>query len=39
LASLGADPAPLSPDEFGSFVRAEIEKWAQVVKESGAKVD
>ena len=39
LASLGADPAMLSPEDFGVFVREEIAKWAKVVKESGAKVD
>ena len=39
LASLGADPAPLSPEDFGHFVREEIAKWAKVVKESGAKLD
>lgn len=39
LASLGADPASLSSDDFGSFVREEIAKWAKVVKESGATVD
>jgi tripartite-type tricarboxylate transporter receptor subunit TctC len=39
LASLGADPAPLSSEDFGGFVRDEIAKWAKVVKESGAKVD
>lgn len=39
LDSLGADPAPLSPEEFGNFVRHEIAKWSNVVKESGAKVD
>lgn len=39
FASLGADPAPLSSDDFGNFVREEIAKWAKVVKESGATVD
>jgi tripartite-type tricarboxylate transporter receptor subunit TctC len=39
LVSLGAEAAPLSPDEFGRYVRDEISKWAKVVKESGAKVD
>lgn len=39
LASLGADPAILTPEDFGVFVREEITKWAKVVKESGAKVD
>jgi tripartite-type tricarboxylate transporter receptor subunit TctC len=39
LASLGAEPQPMTPDEFGRFVRVDIAKWAKVVKESGAKVD
>lgn len=28
-----------SPEEFGAFIRAEIVKWAKVVKLSGAKAD
>jgi tripartite-type tricarboxylate transporter receptor subunit TctC len=39
LASLGAEPQPMTPDDFGRFVREDIAKWAKVVKESGAKVD
>jgi len=39
LAGLGAEPQPMSADEFGRYVRAEIAKWAKVVQESGAKVD
>jgi tripartite-type tricarboxylate transporter receptor subunit TctC len=34
---LGAVPMPGTPEEFGRFIRAEYEKWAKVVKESGAK--
>ena len=39
LASLGAEPLPLSAEQFGGLVRDEIAKWAKVVKDSGAKVD
>jgi len=39
LASLGAEPAPTSPDEFGRITRSEIKKWAEVVRASGATVN
>jgi tripartite-type tricarboxylate transporter receptor subunit TctC len=39
LSSLGAQPAPTSPEEFGRITRDEIKKWAKVVQESGARVD
>jgi len=40
LMSSGLQPTPSqSPAEFREFMRAEGEKWARVVKESGAKVD
>jgi tripartite-type tricarboxylate transporter receptor subunit TctC len=45
LVELGADPPNLTPDggttpeAFTEFVRAEIAKWAEVVRISGAKVD
>lgn len=37
--SEGAQPVSNTPEEFTEFVRAEIAKWAKVVKASGAKVD
>jgi tripartite-type tricarboxylate transporter receptor subunit TctC len=39
LIALGAEPAPNTPEEFASMVKAEVVKWADVVKKSGAKVD
>ena len=38
-AKQGATPMSMSPREFGDFLRADIAKWAKVVKISGAKVD
>jgi len=39
LTGLGAEPQPMTPDDFGKFVRDDIAKWSKVVKESGAKID
>jgi tripartite-type tricarboxylate transporter receptor subunit TctC len=39
LAALGVDVAPNSPDEFAAYIKAEIPKWAAVIKASGAKVE
>lgn len=39
LSSLGAQPAPTSPEEFGRITRDEIKRWAKVVQESGARID
>jgi tripartite-type tricarboxylate transporter receptor subunit TctC len=39
LVDLGAEPALSTPAEFAALMKAEIAKWAKVVKESGAKLD
>ena len=39
FADLGGELKPMSPDELMAYVRSEHEKWAKVVKASGAKVD
>ncbi|MBI5255678.1 MAG: tripartite tricarboxylate transporter substrate binding protein [Burkholderiales bacterium] len=39
MATLMAEPAPTTPEQFSAFVRAELAKYEPVVKASGAKVD
>lgn len=39
LEDQGLNVTPSSPDEFGKLIKADIAKWAPVVKDSGAKVD
>ncbi len=39
LAAQGAEATPTSPERFAAFVASEARKYAQIVKQSGAKVD
>ena len=39
LPNEGAKFVPNTPEQFAAFVKAEIAKWAPVVKASGARVD
>lgn len=39
LTAMGMEAAYLGPDAFGRFLRAEHDKWAQLVRDSGAKPD
>jgi tripartite-type tricarboxylate transporter receptor subunit TctC len=35
----GSEPAGTTPEDFRSFMLADLSKWAKLVKESGAKLD
>jgi tripartite-type tricarboxylate transporter receptor subunit TctC len=39
MALLMAEPAPTTPEQFGSFVKSELAKYQQAVKDSGAKAN
>ena len=39
LVAQGAEPVPMSVDEFSRFVRSEYETWIPVVRASGAKAE
>jgi tripartite-type tricarboxylate transporter receptor subunit TctC len=39
LAELGGVPMPMSPAEFGQLIINDTEKWAQVIKAAGVKIE
>ena len=39
LLNQGAEPASDTPEAFGAVVRADVAKWAAIVKQTGAKPD
>ena len=39
MMAQGADPAFMGSDEFARFLQTEMPRWAEVVRQSGAKVD
>ena len=39
LTAVGAEPAPMSPDAFAAFTRTERERWKEVVRISGTRLD
>jgi len=39
LVEIGSDPMIMTPGEFAGFIRKENDKWADIVKQSGATLD
>jgi tripartite-type tricarboxylate transporter receptor subunit TctC len=39
LAVIGAEPQAMTPEQFSTYIRAELARWAKVVKASGAKAE
>jgi tripartite-type tricarboxylate transporter receptor subunit TctC len=39
VAKAGADAFLIAPEEFAALLKADIAKWAKVVRDSGAKLD
>ncbi len=37
IRSVGAEPEPMTPDQFSAFIRKETDKWADVIKKAGIK--
>ena len=37
MLSQGAEPALMGPEEFGAYIKADIAKWAKVIKAAGIK--
>ena len=35
IADLGSVPMPMTPTDFGKFIAAETNKWAEVIKFAG----
>jgi tripartite-type tricarboxylate transporter receptor subunit TctC len=39
LLSQGAEPALLGPEEFRDYIKADIAKWAKVIKAAGIRIE
>jgi tripartite-type tricarboxylate transporter receptor subunit TctC len=39
LAGIGTDPVTSTPEEFAAYLKAEIDKWGEVIRKAGLKAD
>lgn len=39
MRSLGVEPAPGKPEQFGAFIQSETLKWSRVIKQGNIKLD
>ena len=39
ILATGNEPAPTTPEEFGTFIRTETAKWTRVIKQAGLKIE
>ena len=39
LASVGSEPYKTSPEQFGSMIKSELPRWAQIVKDANVTLD
>jgi tripartite-type tricarboxylate transporter receptor subunit TctC len=39
IGALGADIGTTTPERFGAYIKSEQAKWAQAIKDSGARID
>jgi tripartite-type tricarboxylate transporter receptor subunit TctC len=39
LAVQGAEPLGSTPEEYGAYIRKELDRWGKVVRESGVKAE
>ena len=39
LAAMATDPMTSTPEEFGTYIKQEIAKWGEVVRQAGLKAD
>ena len=39
LATLGVEPMPMTPADFAKFIKDDFDKWSNVIKTTGIKVE